>query len=89
MGALADSAGGTWRLLPKHVRALMAKPPEGMTGTRRSAARVRRSKTSDHSALIRLSGQGRLTVPTGAEAEAIISFQFANGVSCQFKLAVR
>jgi hypothetical protein len=29
MGALADSAGGTWRYLPKHVRALMAKPPEG------------------------------------------------------------
>jgi uncharacterized protein (DUF2235 family) len=29
MGALVDSAGGTWRYLPKHVRALMAKPPEG------------------------------------------------------------
>jgi hypothetical protein len=29
MGALTDSASGTWRLLPKRVRALMAKPPEG------------------------------------------------------------
>ncbi len=29
MGALADSAGGTWRFLPKQVRALMAKPPAG------------------------------------------------------------
>jgi uncharacterized protein (DUF2235 family) len=29
MGALADSAGGMWRYLPKYVRALMAKPPEG------------------------------------------------------------
>ena len=29
MGALVDSAGGTWRYLPKRVRALMAKPPEG------------------------------------------------------------
>ena len=29
MGALTDSAGGTWRYLPKRVRALMAKPPEG------------------------------------------------------------
>ena len=89
MGALADSAGGRWRLLPKHERALTAKPPEGMTGTRQSGARVRRSKTSDHSALIRLSGQGRLPVSTGAEAEAIINFQLANGVSLQFKLEVR
>ena len=29
MGALADSARGTWRLLPKRVRALMANPPAG------------------------------------------------------------
>jgi hypothetical protein len=29
MGALADSARGTWRLLPKQVRALMVKPPAG------------------------------------------------------------
>jgi uncharacterized protein (DUF2235 family) len=29
MGALADPARGTWRLLPKHVRAVMAKPPAG------------------------------------------------------------
>jgi uncharacterized protein (DUF2235 family) len=29
MGALVDSTAGMWRLLPKHVRALMAKPPAG------------------------------------------------------------
>jgi uncharacterized protein (DUF2235 family) len=29
MGALTDSAGGAWRMLPKHVRAVMANPPEG------------------------------------------------------------
>ena len=29
MGSVADSAGGTWRYLPKRVRALMAKPPKG------------------------------------------------------------
>lgn len=29
MGALADSAVGAWPLLPKHVRAVMASPPEG------------------------------------------------------------
>lgn len=29
IGALADSAGGKWRLLPKHVRELVAKPPQG------------------------------------------------------------
>jgi uncharacterized protein (DUF2235 family) len=27
MGALVDSARGTWRVLPKNVRAVMAKPP--------------------------------------------------------------
>jgi uncharacterized protein (DUF2235 family) len=29
MGALTDSAGGAWRLLPKRVRAVMANPPDG------------------------------------------------------------
>ena len=29
MGALTDSAAGPWRVLPKHVRAIMARPPEG------------------------------------------------------------
>ncbi|MGA8759488.1 MAG: DUF2235 domain-containing protein [Stellaceae bacterium] len=29
MGALVDSASGTWRVLPKKVRAVMAKPPAG------------------------------------------------------------
>jgi hypothetical protein len=29
MGALTDSAGGAWRLLPKRVRAVIANPPDG------------------------------------------------------------
>jgi DNA polymerase-4 len=41
------------------------------------------------SAVMQASAHGRLTAPTGAEAEAIISFQSTKGVSFQFKLLVR